>query len=100
VPATRQQRHRPHRRPQRKRRTLGDDSYLTIDAANDLAADLHSLGEDEAARQLGQDALARARRAFGDDHPVTEHVAGDLADVLQALAERIQHLPPPAETGL
>jgi hypothetical protein len=48
--------------------------------ANDLAADLHALGEHEAARRLAEDILARARRVFGDDHPRTRRAA----DVLRA----------------
>jgi len=71
----------------RTRRVLGDDSPFTINAANNLAADLHALGEHETARRLGQETLARARRVLGDAHPLTRRAADNLAAIRRVLEE-------------
>ena len=57
----------------------------TIDAANNLAADLHALGKHEPARQLSQDTLTRARRVLGDTHPLTRIAAANLTAIRHAL---------------
>jgi hypothetical protein len=69
----------------RRRRILGDDHPKTLNSANNLAADLHALGEYERARELDQDTLDRRSRVLGDDHP------GTLANT-RALAEHIRAL--------
>jgi hypothetical protein len=60
----------------------------TIGFAIDLAGDLNSLGEHDAARQLSEDTLARARRVLGDESHFTIETANNLADARQSLKER------------
>ena len=50
---------------------LGEDHPDTLASANNLAIDLHALGEYEQARALDEDTLARRRRVLGEDHPDT-----------------------------
>jgi tetratricopeptide repeat protein len=66
---------------------LGDDSRFTLDAANNLAADLHALGEHESARQLSEDTLARSRHVLGDAHPLTRRAAANLTTIRHALGD-------------
>ena len=63
----------------RQRRVLGEDHPETLFSANNLAADLHGLGEVRAARDLAQDTLDRRRRVLGLDHPETLFSADGLA---------------------
>jgi len=71
----------------RRRRVLGEDHPDTLLSANNLAADLHNLGEYQAARELDEDTLARYRRVLGEDHPDTLRSANNLAADLRALSE-------------
>jgi hypothetical protein len=48
------------------------------------------LGQDEQARQLGEDTLTRHRRVLGDDHPDTLRSATNLTAVLASLGEHDQ----------
>ena len=59
----------------------------TLISANNLALDLHSLGEAQEARDLHQDTLDRRRRMLGEDHPHTLSSANNLAIDLNALGE-------------
>ncbi len=62
-------------------------------SASNLAVDMRTLGEHQAARELDQDTLARRRRVLGDDHPETQRSARNLAADLKALGES------PADAG-
>ena len=66
---------------------LGDDHPSTLDSATGLAWDLRVLGQDQAARELDEDTLARRRRVLGEDHPDTLTSASNLAVDLRALGE-------------
>ena len=66
---------------------LGDDHPHTLLSASNLAVDLATLGEHQAARELNEDTLARSRRVLGDDHPDTLASANNLAFDLRALGE-------------
>ena len=66
---------------------LGEDHPDTLASAGNLAGDLRSLGEHQAARELDEDTLARRRRVLGDDHPDTLTSASNLAADLRALGE-------------
>ena len=56
----------------RRRRILGQDHPDTLQSANGLANALSALGEDQAARELHEDVLARPpSRVLGEDHPDT-----------------------------
>jgi hypothetical protein len=66
---------------------LGEDHPETLRTAGNLAADLRSLGEHQAARELDEDTLDRRRRVLGDDHPDTLASADNLAADLHALGE-------------
>jgi hypothetical protein len=50
----------------------------TLTAASTLMVTLDQLGEDEAARALGEDTLERCRRVLGPDHPTTLWLAAAL----------------------
>ncbi len=53
----------------RRRRVLGEDHPDTLAAANGLAISLRAAGEYQAAKELGEDTLARRRRrVLGEDH--------------------------------
>jgi hypothetical protein len=56
-------------------------------SANNLAADLHQLGQYDQARERDEDTLTRRRRVLGDDHPGTLMSASNLADDLRQLGE-------------
>ena len=91
----------------RLRRELGEDHPDTLSAADRLAISLRAVGgypgalaaasnlptivlhtgEFQAARELGEDTLARRRRVLGEDHPDTLASAGNLATDLRALGE-------------
>jgi hypothetical protein len=43
----------------------------TVTSASSLAASIGHPGEHQAARELGEDTLARRRRVLGEDHPDT-----------------------------
>ena len=62
---------------------LGDDHPDTLASANNLAIDLTNLGDDQAARELDEDTLARRRRVLGEDHPNTLAAASNLANDLR-----------------
>ena len=66
---------------------LGEDHPDTLLSASNLAADLRTLGEHQAARELDEDTLARRRRVLGEDHPDTLLSVGNLAADLRALGE-------------
>src|SRR6476659_1136164 len=59
----------------------------TLISAGNLAAGLGHSGEHHAARELGEDTLARRRRVLGEDHPDTLASAHGLAISLRAAAE-------------
>ncbi|MEU4919198.1 tetratricopeptide repeat protein, partial [Streptomyces parvus] len=65
------------------RRVLGEDHPDTLSTAFNLAIDLAELGRTEAARDLGEDTLARRRRVLGEDHPDTLKTAR-LLELLEA----------------
>ena len=67
---------------------LGEDHRDTLAAASDLAVSLRAAGEYQAARELGEDTLARRRRVLGEDHPDTLTSAHGLAISLRAVGER------------
>ena len=79
-----------HRAHTLDRERLGDDHPATLNSANNLALDLHALGEHQQARTLDEDTLTRSRRVLGDDHPDTLTSAGNLALDLHALGEHQQ----------
>jgi hypothetical protein len=56
-------------------------------SANNLARDLHRLGEYQQARELDEDTLIRSRRVLGENHPSTLTSASNLASDLHALGE-------------
>ncbi|MGH4000318.1 MAG: tetratricopeptide repeat protein, partial [Pseudonocardiaceae bacterium] len=58
---------------------LGEDHPDTLESANNLALNLHELGQYEQARQLNDDTLTRRRRVLGEDHPDTLESANNLA---------------------
>ena len=60
---------------------------MTLGTASHLATDLRELGEEQAARDLDRDILARRRRVLGEDHPDTLSSASNLAAELRALGE-------------
>ncbi|CUU58758.1 Tetratricopeptide repeat-containing protein, partial [Parafrankia irregularis] len=66
---------------------LGDDHPETLRSANNLASDLHALGEYEAARHLNEDTLRRLRQILGDNHPNTLRSANNLANTLNQLGD-------------
>jgi hypothetical protein len=68
-------------------RLLGPEHPDTLSSANNLAIDLKSLGDRQAARDLDQDTLNRYRRVLGDDHPGTLASAHNLAADLKSLGE-------------
>jgi tetratricopeptide (TPR) repeat protein len=70
-----------------RRSVLGDDHPETLAAANDLALDLHRLGDYQQARSLDEDTLDRRRRVLGDDHVDTLRTADQLAADLRALGD-------------
>jgi hypothetical protein len=53
---------------------LGPDHPISLSAAAALSISLAQLGEVEAARGRGQDALQRCRRMLGPDHPITRYL--------------------------
>src|SRR6266704_145798 len=89
----------------RRRRDLGEDHPDTLAAASNLAVSLRAVGghpgtltsagslvasvghpgEYQAARELGEDTLARRRRVLGEDHPDTLTSADNLAFSLQGV---------------
>ncbi len=76
-----------------RRSMLGEDHPDTLDSANNLALNLHELGQYEQARQLNDDTLTR-RRVLGEDHPDTLDSANNLAVNLDMLGlhEQARHL--------
>jgi hypothetical protein len=92
----------------RRRRDLGEDHPDTLTAASNLAVSLRAAGglpgtltsfpgslasslhrgEQQAARELDEDTLARRRRVLGEDHPDTLASASGLAISLRAVGER------------
>ena len=72
---------------QQWRDRLGDDDSHTLSAAQRLAWALRGIRHYTAARELGEDTLARRRRVLGDDHPDTLTSASNLAAYLYALSE-------------
>ena len=90
----------------RRRRVLGEDHPDTLASADGLAVSLRAVGghpgtlasagslasighpgEHQAARELGEDTLARRRRVLGEDHPDTLASAHGLAISLRAVGE-------------
>ena len=91
----------------RRRRVLGEDHPDTLASADGLAISLRAVGglpgalaaasnlaaivrhsgEHQAARELGEDTLARRRRVLGEDHPDTLASANGLAISLRAAGE-------------
>jgi hypothetical protein len=89
----------------RRRRVLGEDHPDTLASADGLAISLRGVGgypgalaaasnlativrhrgEYQAARELGEDTLARRRRVLGEDHPDTLTSADNLAISLQGV---------------
>ena len=59
----------------------------TLISASNLAAGIGHSGEHQAARELGEDTLARRRRVLGEDHPDTLASAHGLAISLRAVSE-------------
>jgi hypothetical protein len=92
----------------RRRRDLGEDHPDTLASADGLAISLRAVGgypgalaaasnlatvvrhrgEHQAARELGEDTLARRRRVLGEDHPDSLASADNLAVSLQGSAGR------------
>ena len=90
----------------RRRRDLGEDHPDTLASADGLAVSLRAVGgypgtlisasslaagvghrgEHQAARELGEDTLARRRRVLGEDHPDTLASAHGLAISLRGSA--------------
>jgi hypothetical protein len=66
---------------------LGEDHPDTLTTANNLALNLHALGELAKARDLNEDTYTRRRRVLGEDHPATLTSASNLAGDLRALGE-------------
>ena len=56
-------------------------------AASNLATIVRHGGEFQAARELGEDTLARRRRVLGEDHPDTLAAANGLAISLRAVGD-------------
>jgi hypothetical protein len=90
----------------RRRHVLGEDHPDTLAAASGLAISLRAVGghpgtvtsagnlasighpgEYQAARELGEDTLARRRRVLGEDHPDTLTSAHGLAISLRGVGE-------------
>ncbi len=71
----------------RRRTRLGEDDPGTLTSANNLALDLHALGDHRQARQLDEDTLDRRSRVLGQDDPGTLVSASNLARDLRALGE-------------
>ena len=91
----------------RRRRVLGEDHPDTLAAASGLAISLRAAGglpgtltsfpgslasslhrgEQQAARELDEDTLARRRRVLGEDHPDTLAAAFQLVGALFGLGE-------------
>ena len=91
----------------RRRRDLGEDHPDTLAAASNLAVSLRAVGglpgtltsfpgslasslhrgEQQAARELDEDTLARRRRVLGEDHPDTLTAAFQLVGALTGLGE-------------
>ncbi|WP_370968223.1 FxSxx-COOH system tetratricopeptide repeat protein [Amycolatopsis sp. cg9] len=65
----------------------GDDHLDTLDSANNLAMALSMLNEQQRARELNEDTLARYKRVRGEDHPDTLTSAHNLAAKLSLLGE-------------
>ena len=65
----------------------GRTTPSTLTSTNNLARNLHALGEYERARQLDDDTLTRLSQVIGADHPDTLHSASNLALDLRALGE-------------
>lgn len=66
---------------------LGEEHPHTLLSATNLAGNLRALGQDEAARRLNEDTLARSRRVLGENHPDTLTSATNLAADLRALGQ-------------
>ena len=91
----------------RRRRVLGEDHPDTLASADGLAVSLRAVGghpgtltsvsslaasvghpgEYQAARELGEDTLARRRRVLGEDHPDTLASASNLVMILGRVGE-------------
>ena len=67
-------------------RLAGLPGALTFSASN-LAMIVRHPGEHQAARELGEDTLARRRRVLGKDHPDSLTSANGLAISLRAVSE-------------
>ncbi len=90
---------------QRRRRVLGEDHPDTLTSARNLAVDLWTEGEYEAARRLDEDVLTSASNlaydlwvtgeyelalsVLSDDHPDTLRSASDLATYLRELRKYV-----------
>jgi hypothetical protein len=59
----------------------------TLTSAGNLAASVSHPGEYQAARELGEDTLARRRRVLGEDHPDTLAAAFQLVSALFGLGD-------------
>jgi len=65
----------------------GPDGLDTLAGATTLAVVLSEMGDNEQARKLDEDTLARRRRLLGEDHPDTLVSASNLAIRLDELGE-------------
>jgi len=66
---------------------LGEDHPGTLASADNLVMILGRVGEEQAARELAEDILARRRRVLGEDHPDTLTSAFIPAGALFELGE-------------
>jgi len=66
---------------------LGEDHPDTLASASNLVMILGRVGEEQAARELAEDILARRRRVLGEDHPDTLAAAFQLVGALFGLGE-------------
>jgi Tetratricopeptide repeat len=74
---------RPSRIKHDRDRVLGEDHPDTLASADNLAFSLQGV-RGQAARELGEDTLARRRRILGDEHPETM-MAGAFDLILRGL---------------
>lgn len=70
-----------------RRRVLGENHPLTINATTELGTILRALGQVEDARRLHEMTLVRARRVLGEDHLWTMNCQRELAVDLHALGD-------------
>jgi len=76
----------------------GEDHPDTLTCAQYLGYALSDLGENQAAKSLIEDTLARRRRTLGSDHPDTLHSANDFGVVLNKLGKPSEALASDEET--